>query len=95
VSEVRSSQLYSPRTRHLINSLPSRGLVSLDRSSRIEGSTHRSLDSIPFGILPREKCYNGVSVRLRIRSHSSVYPGVSYVLTLTRRNSGEVKKYQQ
>jgi hypothetical protein len=32
---------------------PSRGLVSLDHSSRIEGSTHYSLDSIPFGILLR------------------------------------------
>jgi hypothetical protein len=29
----------------------SRGLVFVDRSSRIEGSAHRSLDSIPFGIL--------------------------------------------
>jgi hypothetical protein len=27
------------------------GLVSLDHSARIEGSAHRSLDSITFGIL--------------------------------------------
>jgi hypothetical protein len=31
----------------------SRGLVSLDHSARIEGSAHRYLDSIPFGILLR------------------------------------------
>jgi hypothetical protein len=31
----------------------SRGLVSLDHSSRIEGSAHHFLDSIPFGILLR------------------------------------------
>jgi hypothetical protein len=31
----------------------SRGLVSLDHFARIEGSAHRSLDSIPFGILLR------------------------------------------
>jgi hypothetical protein len=56
--------------------------VSLDCSPTVEGSTHRSLDSIPFGILLREKFYNGVSVCLRIRSHPSVYPGVPYTLTL-------------
>jgi hypothetical protein len=33
-------------------------------------------------------------VRLRIRSHSLVYPGVSYTLTLTQCHAGEVKKYQ-
>jgi hypothetical protein len=69
--------------------------VSLDCSSSIEGSAHRSLDLIPFGILPREKCYNGVSVRLRNSSHPSVYPGVSYMVTLTQCHCGEVKKYQQ
>jgi hypothetical protein len=31
----------------------SRGLVPLDHSARIEGSVHRSLDSIPFEILLR------------------------------------------
>jgi hypothetical protein len=35
-----------------------------------------------------------VSVSLRIRSHPSVYSGVSYTLTLSRRCSGDVKKYQ-
>jgi hypothetical protein len=40
------------------------------------------------------KCYNGVSVRLRIRSHLSVYPGDSYMLTILWRCSGDVKKYQ-
>ena len=61
--------------------------------------THRV--PIPFlgidtlGNTPEVKCYNGISVRLRIRSHPSVYPGDSYTLTLSRRHSGDVKKYQQ
>jgi hypothetical protein len=82
VSEARSIQLYSLETSTPSSLYLSRGLVSLDRSSSIEGSTHHSLDSMPFGILPREKYY-GVSVRLRIRLHSLVYLGVSYTLTLT------------
>jgi hypothetical protein len=60
-----------------------------------DGGDQSFLGMKPFGILPREKCYNGVFVRLRTRSHPSVYPGDSYTLTLSRRHSGEVKKYQQ
>jgi hypothetical protein len=74
--------LQPPRTEHPIISLPKLGLCVLGRSSSIEGSTHRPLDSIPFGILLKEKCYNSVSVRLRIRSHPSLYSGVPYTLTL-------------
>jgi hypothetical protein len=56
VSSVRSDILCSlyllePSTPSSL--YPSRGLVSLDHSSSIEGSTHRSLDSISVGVLYR------------------------------------------
>jgi hypothetical protein len=69
-------QLVPPRP-----SIP--GLVSLACSSSIEGSAHHSLNLIPFEIFPREKCYNGVFMRLWIRSHPSVYLGDSYMLKLS------------
>jgi hypothetical protein len=59
VPEASSYNEYAPHLESIpirsTSSFPyhSRGLVSLDHSSRIEGSACRSLDSIPFGILLR------------------------------------------
>jgi hypothetical protein len=78
VSKVRLCySLYPLEPRTPSSLYPSRGLVSLGCSSSIKGSTHCSLDSIPFGILSREKCYNSVSVRLLTHSHQLIYPGDS------------------
>jgi hypothetical protein len=43
---------------------------------------------------PEVKCYNGISVHLRILSYPSVYLGGSYAQARCA-TSGEVKKYQQ
>jgi hypothetical protein len=55
-----------------------RGLVSLDHSASIEGSAHRSLDSIPSGILLRRSATAVIPCAYRFVGTCRYTPGRSY-----------------